>query len=292
MHNKKLLKDIVIVNTTERLPGPLCSYLLSEMGAKVFRVIQNNKPDPFSTSELNLFDSTFKNWFEKIHANQELIYVDDFSEIHSKIRNIDVIIGSQKTINQLKRTDKTLVYLKVQASRDPLKKSLHDLNALALSGLLSIHVEQNIKSHVVRPPFLPVAGIMFAQSMATQVLAMLLERHKNNCVVEDTIYLDEVVQLFSQVFYKNDQPFVSLHNGKYPCYNIYTLADGKHLALAAIEEKFWINFNKCFAFNYSLEDRFDPNNRVIGELETFFRQKKSSELLKICQGQDICLSLF
>ena len=79
--------------------------------------------------------------------------------------------------------------------------------------------------------------------MALQILAGLWKATKELGPVEvDSYLLDNIQEVFGPLWSKRlcqsgEDTF--LHNGAFPCYNLYRTVDGFYLAVACIEEKFW-----------------------------------------------------
>jgi crotonobetainyl-CoA:carnitine CoA-transferase CaiB-like acyl-CoA transferase len=80
--------------------------------------------------------------------------------------------------------------------------------------------------------------------------------------------------------------------GAHPFYSVYETKDGKHLALGALEPKFWQEF--CDAINRpDLEDKQyadgKDRERLFGELQALFRSRTCAEWLETFAGRDVCI---
>jgi crotonobetainyl-CoA:carnitine CoA-transferase CaiB-like acyl-CoA transferase len=82
-------------------------------------------------------------------------------------------------------------------------------------------------------------------------------------------------------------------DGSFPFYGVYVCADGKHVSLGALEQKFWTGF--CHMVNKPewLPLQFsmgDEKRKVREEIASLFKTKSRDEWLKLGEVHDICLS--
>ena len=304
--NKNLLEGLKIIDLSHRLPGPLCGKILSDLGAEVIKIEDVEFKDPFLSGLFAQFDSSFIHWYEELNSNKKVQRFDfnsseDIEAINKIIMSSDAIIMGlpPKTRTKLKLDDQNLLFkkpfvvLELLASKEG-GKSLHDLNALAESGLLSMHVSSN-KENIIAPPLLPISGITFGHKGATDLISGLLNANKINETVFIKTYLDESTDNILGIFWpKKDRALNRtefLHNGKYPCYNIYKTKDDKYIALAAVEEKYWNRFCELFNIDKNI-NRFEIDNRNSFEIiAKSIQQYSSLEIAKLIQNEDICLSM-
>lgn len=83
-----------------------------------------------------------------------------------------------------------------------------------------------------------------------------------------------------------------LLGGSYACYQIYPTADGRHLSLGALEEKFWDSFCRLIDRGDYVDRQMDlaAQPEMIRSLQEMFLQKSQAGWLEFFAGQDICLS--
>jgi alpha-methylacyl-CoA racemase len=307
--SEKLLEGITIIDFSHRLPGPFAGHVLANLGAKVYKVEDQQFKDSFLSGAFSEMDQSFAHWYEELNGNKEILRFNfkdsaDQEKIRSLIKNADGVILSlpDKIKNILGLDpdsleawgDKALALIEPLASMKG-KQNLHDINALAESGLLSLHLEGRSDA-VIAPPFLPLSGIGFGHKIATDMIAAILKSKIQKRVLHHRLYLFETtLELFSPFWPKKDRQQARgkfLHNGLFPCYNLYRLKDGNYAALAAVEEKFWRAF--CQIMELEVEDkrRFDPEDKNLFKLlADKFQEIDSEELLKISSTQELCLSL-
>ena len=300
-------KRIKILDLTHRLPGPLAGKVLSELGYEVIKIEDEKHKDPFLSGAFSDFDDSFEDWYRVLNENKKIVRVDfkapDIkSIIAGYLKEADGVLLSlsPKLKENLGLDDQSLAALnrplavvELEASKSH-NKAMHDLNALALSGFLALHVA-HVDNQIVDPPFFPIAGIAFGQQVATQILANLLAARENNHLVKSVSYLYETAEsIFSPFWSKELQSKKSskfLHDGAYPCYSLYRLKDGNYVALAAVEDKFWSDLIDLFHISLPLEKRFDRDAQAFQKVSDIFAKMDTSEIENITRGKELCLSI-
>lgn len=300
-----LLEGITIIDFSNRLPGPLAGKILSDLGAIVIKIEDNQFKDPFLDQEISKFDPSFVTWYETLNAKKKIKYFDfnsesDQKEIFNLISKADaVIMGLPKfTRQKLKVTNedlhfnKSFVALELHASSIS-KNPMHDLNALASSGLLSLYIGKENKK-IIPPPFLPIAGISFGQKIATELIAGLLKsRIKNQTIFLKSYLEDNTLNLLGIFWSKKDRENANtkyLHNGKYPCYSIYQTKDLSYIALAAVEEKFWNKFCEIFKIKTNLDRFYCHDDQLFKLISDKLNSLTLLEIKNLIGTEDICLT--
>lgn len=294
-----LLNNYTILDLSHRLPGPLAGKVLTDLGANVIKVEDEVFKDPFLSGLFNDSDNHFINWYEQLNSAKKIVRFsfkgdDSKSRMAELLSSADAIILAQpKKINDLLGINKehiletypNLTVIELKAG-DGKFKNLHDLNALALAGLLDMHIESRDEK-IIHPPFLPVSGITFGHWVATKLLAALLSKTKwTQASLQEAT--ENVLVPFSSS--GSDLPRY-LHNGKFPCYCLYKTSDDRALAVAAVEDKFWIRFTEIFKLDLSMEDRFDTSDATFEFISKKISNMSSSEVSNLLDGEDICLTL-
>jgi crotonobetainyl-CoA:carnitine CoA-transferase CaiB-like acyl-CoA transferase len=300
-------KRIKILDLTHRLPGPLAGKVLSELGYEVLKIEDEKHKDPFLSGAFSDFDDSFEDWYRVLNENKKIVRLDfkapDIkSIIAGYLKEADGVLLSlsPKLKESLGLDDKSLAALnrpiavvELEASKSH-NKAMHDLNALALSGFLALHVA-HVDDQIVDPPFFPIAGIAFGQQVATQILANLLEARENNHLVKSVSYLYETAESILSPFWSKELQAQKrtkfLHNGAYPCYSLYRLKDGNYVALAAVEDKFWSDLIDLFHISLPLEKRFDRDAQAFQKVSDIFAKMDTSEIENITRGKELCLSI-
>jgi alpha-methylacyl-CoA racemase len=300
-----MLSNLTILDFSHRLPGPLAGKILSDLGARVLKIEDSTRKDPFISGMFSEFDQSFEHWYEELNQKKQIIRLDFKSpgvkeEIQHYLKDASGVILSlsEKLKTQLGLTKEELkefplAAIELEASSRH-HKALHDLNALAMSGILSLHVAHE-NGDILRPPFLPVAGIAFGQQIATEMLAMILKVRENKKFIHSTCYLYESTEkIFSLFWPKKERDLhqtLFLHNGAYPCYSLYRLKDHNYLAVAAVEEKFWVDLTETFSIPWAKEKRFDRGEEGFQVLSSVFAKLSSSEIETMSKNKELCITI-
>lgn len=301
-----MLKGIKIIDLTHRLPGPLAGKILQELGAEVIKIEDQTHKDPFLSGMFSEFDQSFEDWYQELNGNKKIVRLDFKSEnikqeIASYIKDADGVLLSlsPKLKAKLGLDDESLhgaaplAVVELEASSTH-NKAMHDLNALAISGFLSLHVA-NETAEVVPPPFLPVAGIAFGQQVATQLLANIIQMRSSQQLVKSVCYLHDTAENLFHPFWskklRSENKTKFLHNGAYPCYSLYRSKDGNYVAVAAVEEKFWSDLIDTFKISLPLNKRFETDSKAFHEVASVFAKLNTSEIETLAKDKELCLSI-
>lgn len=285
---------LCVTEITTRLPGPLAGSLFVDKGFDVHRVEWLDKPDAFKEGLVAQRNPLFQEWYQNINRGKKIHKLSlceqqtNHESLRRIIENSDILIlavsGGEKELISKLIGSKTKVVINLVASEKE-HKFLHDLNALAQSGLLHF---DNDKA----PPPLPYGGIVFSAKIVIDALCALLEyqNHKKTLFIQSG--LEEAIALFlEKLLPKKNEDFKALHNGKFPCYQIYKISDGNHVALAAIEEHFWHKILAALDLPTKLE-RFDTTGETQSLLAQKLLTKKTKDIEDILsQIGPSCLTL-
>jgi crotonobetainyl-CoA:carnitine CoA-transferase CaiB-like acyl-CoA transferase len=300
-------KKLKIIDLTHRLPGPLAGKILCDLGHEVIKIEDEKHKDPFLSGMFSSFDESFEDWYKELNQQKKIVRLDfKSSDIKEKIKehlkDADGILLSLSPKlkdllgvddESLKAFSHPLAVVELEASQHHLK-AMHDINALALSGFLSLHVAQTDRP-IVAPPFLPVAGIAFGQQVATQLLSNLIQAREDKKLVKSVSYLYESAESILKPFWspalQKQKRTQFLHNGAYPCYSLYRLKDGNYVALAAVEDKFWQDFIEIFKISLPLEERFNKNASSFQKVADAFAKLDTSEIETMTRNKELCLSI-
>lgn len=308
-------QKFLILDFTQRLPGPYASMILGQLGLQVIKIEDEENPDPFDYQAKEYHQRSFPSWYQEMNQAKKILKLncnskDDVKKLHELLRQCDGILlphssPIQKklqldltTLSKLDRPKKSLAILEVKSGRDD-KLPMHDLNALAESGLLNLYLANlDPTLTMIPPPFLPLAGMSFGQYMATEMLSLLMESRETQQVLTRSTYLVDVAKNLLRPLWSEDlenthlnNPYRYLHNGAYPCYHIYQTADDHYLAFAAVEEKYWLKAKELFSIPIpNNEDRFSTDENFFQLMAQTFKQYSLDECRQLLKNHNICLT--
>jgi alpha-methylacyl-CoA racemase len=174
----------------------------------------------------------------------------------------------------------------------------HDLNYLAVAGFLA-----NTEPGVAGKP--PVPGATVADSAAggmhavIAILAALVARSRTG----DGSYLDVAVSdgvLALMALQVDDhlatgaapQPGSAPLGGRFACYDTYPAGDGRWLAVAAIEAKFWANLCHRLGLDDCVDKQWDTaaQDEVRARLTAAFAARSRDEWTDALAAADTCVT--
>ncbi|NUR58195.1 MAG: CoA transferase [Catenulispora sp.] len=170
----------------------------------------------------------------------------------------------------------------------------HDLDYLAVGGYLAVG-ETGTRGN----PALP--GATLADSAAGgmhAVIAILAALLKGEGTHLDVSVADGVLSLMSlavdEYLATGDEPGYqhSMTSGRYACYATYPAADGKWLAVAAIEPKFWANFCRLLGLEkWAAHQRDDAvQDHIRADITAALATRDRDEWISVLSGSDTCVA--
>lgn len=168
----------------------------------------------------------------------------------------------------------------------------HDLTYCAVSGALSSTGTRD-QPVITFPPIADHAGAMQATN---SILAALLQRTRSGkgafidvSLCESTLAW-QYLTLFEAKRGGENQREELLINGGAACYNIYKTADGRFVALAALEEKFWHAFCEAIGRMEWLSRQHEalPQRELIHELRELFATGSLNHWQTLLGSVDCC----
>jgi alpha-methylacyl-CoA racemase len=306
-----MLQDCTIIDFSRLLPGPLATQMLAQLGARVLKVEHPQRGDlakfqpPFVDGQSSLY--------RLLNFNKTIWEIDYQSppgreDLLEKIRHADAFIeqfrpgamaGMGLDYETLKTINPRLVYVSLSGygqEGDLAQAAGHDLNYLAESGILSLNTDASGRPILPGVQMADIAGGAYGTVMAC--LAGLLAREKTGQGgYYDVGMFQAVLPLLSlpasQHFGGLDPYGMNMLSGGLVNYNVYRCADGRWIALGALEIKFWNNFCSLVDRpNWQRQNHFELSVHSFpqAEVEDLFLQKNMAEWLALSRHLDVCLS--
>lgn len=174
----------------------------------------------------------------------------------------------------------------------------HDLDYLATSGFL--HCSGRTADGRPALPGATVADIAAGGMQAAMaVMAALLRRERTGAgehldvSIADgafammSLYVDEYLATGTE-----PGPGHYVLTGRYACYDTYTCADGRHLAMAAIEPRFWANLCRLVGLERHVEHQLDDERQdeVRADLAAVLATRTRDEWVELLGPADTCVA--
>ncbi|MBA4419149.1 MAG: CoA transferase [Syntrophus sp. (in: bacteria)] len=303
------LEGYKILDLTQRLPGPLCTLILADMGMDVIKIEEPKRGD--FTRSMPPFYNNQGALFVFLNRNKRSIALDLKSmagrEIFLKMAaTADVVLegskpGFMQTLKvdyeEVKKVNPGVVYCSLSGygQDGPYRdRAGHDLNYNAIAGILAMTGNE-------AGPALP--GLLLADvagGLAAVIAIMMGLLHKEKTGHGQYVDVSMFDVLFSWFSLTNvaqsialDKPLLreeGAFTGKLACYQMYRTKDDQYVTLGSLEQKFWNQF--CASIDREdlrdgyLEDERQPYLKE--ELRQMFASKEKDEWMNLFADKDFC----
>ncbi len=250
-----LLSGLRVLDLTRNLPGPFATRLLADLGATIVKV---EPPEGDPARPLAAL-------FEALNHGKECRSIDfrssaDLDRLRAWVQEADVLLDSFRpgvlqglgldaaTLHAL-TPRLVMVSITGYGQHGPwAQKAGHDLNFMALSGVLDQMRAPTGELALSNVQWGDLAGGSAMACIA--VLAAVFEaqktgqgRHLDVSMVHglhaQLVMPQATGAMLAPLLGRRPGAGEDLLNGVLPCYNLYATQDGRHLAVGALEFKFW-----------------------------------------------------
>jgi alpha-methylacyl-CoA racemase len=306
------LSELIVLDFSTLLPGPLASLILAEAGATIIKVEKPGGGDEMRGYRPRVDENSLN--FHLLNRGKKSLALDlkdptDRQYLDQWIEKADVILeqfrpGTMKRLNldyeTVRKINPAIIYCSLtgwgQTGPKALKAS-HDLNFMAESGLLGLSCGKDGTPGL--PPILAADIAGGSLPAVTNILLALMHRSSTgqgthlDIAMADSLYMFAYESLGAGLAYGQWAAANSgLTTGGSARYWIYTAADGRHLAVAPLEDKFWNNFCQIISLSNELRDAPPERHEDVADaVQTIIGNKDSSHWMKKFEGQDVCCSL-
>ncbi len=270
----KPLEGITVLDLSRMLPGAVLARLLLDLGARVIKVEDPAGGDPFRYAP-PLVEGVGAG-FALCYRGARSVALDLRRPEHADAvgrlaATADVLVESFRSgrmdswglgARSLVEANPRLVYCSLSASGRTGPEAggvAHDLNATARSGALHAMWTDPL-------PRLQLADVGTALLASSAILAALLARQRTGrgAILDQPLAtgpLPFVSLLMAEASADGPGTVGLLLTGRCPCYRTYTCGDGKGIAVAALEPRFWSDFLALLDLPELEDAGYDPGER-------------------------------
>jgi len=253
------LSGVRVIDLCRQLPGAFATGLLGDMGAEIIKIEEPGDGDPMRAYEPRIGASSAYTWVTDRNKRSVALNLRDprgAALVRRLASTADAVLESFRPgvaerlgvgPAEMQRENPRLVYCSISgygASGPLAGEAGHDINYIGRAGMLSVTGVDG------RPaiPGVQVADLAGGALMGlTGLLAAMLNAARTGrgdhveVSMTDGAFALMAVNLAVNFAGGHEPGWESeLLNGSVPCYNVYACADGRHLTVGALEEKFWI----------------------------------------------------
>ena len=293
------LSGITVIDLSRLLPGPYCSMILADHGARVIAV----------EDKRFLADGLFFNLINRNKEHMSLnLKTDQGREIFSRLlEKADVLMEGfrpgvvdrlgvdYKTVS---RANPKIIYCAITGygQNGPFRDRVgHDVNYLSYAGVLDLIGEKD------RPPSIP--GVQIADiagggmNAAIGILLALFARQQTGkgqyidvSMTDGMVGFLPAALFFRQLTGQEPRRADGLLSHRYACYNTYETADGRYLSIGAVENRFWMQLCDTLEVPEYGPLQYDDQRReeILQYMRATFKQKTLDEWDSILADLDIC----
>jgi alpha-methylacyl-CoA racemase len=317
-----VLSGVRVIDLTRLLPGPMTTRHLSDLGASILKV---QSPDPAQADYAKTMgaaqdmdgDSTY--FYRHCNAGKHDLTLDlkqatDRAHLLELCKTADVVIESFRpgvmhklglSFEALQAVNPSISLVSITGygqSGDWAGAAGHDINYMALSGQL--HELCGADGHITLPniQYGDLLGGAMTAALATVSAILHAQLQGRGCWMDvsmtASLLAHNVMPLFAvQASGVTPTAGTALLNGGVPCYCAYRTLDGRHLAVGALELKFWQAL--CHALNrpdwavqhWSLgsHQAGDAHAQALAhEVASLIASQTLAHWLTVFQGVDCC----
>jgi len=308
---KQPLAGVCVLDFSTLLPGPLATLLLAEAGAEVIKIERPGAGDEMRTYEPK-FGAASVN-FALLNRGKRSVAIDlkapdALSRLRPLLERADVVVeqfrpGVMDRLGlgyaALAAINPRIIYCAITGYGQTGPKAqvaAHDLNYVAESGLLGLSAGAD-GAPIVPPALIAdIAGGTYPALI--NILLALRQRDASGRGCKLDVAMADNLFTFMYWALGNGQaagawprPGGELVTGGSPRYQIYRTQDGRFLAAAPLEQKFWDNF--CAAIELAQEwrdDARDPGGTRTA-VAACIASATSSVWRDRFKGKDVCCAI-
>ncbi len=296
------LSGVTVLDLSRLLPGPFCSMILADHGARVI-AIEDRKQ--YQADGLFL-PNVCRN---KQHMALDLKSASGKEIFFKLVEQADVILeGFRPGVVQrlgvdyetVCRVKPEIIYCSVTGygqTGEYRDRVGHDANYLGYAGVLNMIGAAN------GPPSIP--GVQIADmagggmNAAIGILLALFAREKTGeGQYVDIAMTDGMVGLLPVALYwkaltgETPRRGDNMLSHRYACYNTYETADGRHMVVGAVEGKFWQAICERLGLSEFAGHQYDDDRReeIIAVFRDTFRTKTMAQWEELLADLDLCVS--
>jgi crotonobetainyl-CoA:carnitine CoA-transferase CaiB-like acyl-CoA transferase len=301
------LKGIRVLDITRLLPGGFCTYLLSSYGAEVVKVEEPGLGDymrdlPPLVEGTSLVHTMINRG--KLSVGIDLKNQGGKEVLRRLIKRSDVFVEGFRpgaaerlgfSFEEVKKLNRRIVYCSISSfghSSPMSSMPAHDLNIEAMSGLMG---------SVRRPevPYVQLGDYVSGMYAALGIMAALQRGTRRRAEYVDVPMVQSIMSMLmlpASSYFATGRPPArgqSLVFGSEPYYGIYETADGRYLAVAAIEPRFWENLMRELGLSHLSSLRLGTRrerSRLAKEMRKVFASRTQEAWSELLMGRDTCVT--
>jgi crotonobetainyl-CoA:carnitine CoA-transferase CaiB-like acyl-CoA transferase len=292
------LAGITVIDLSRLLPGPYCSMILADHGARVIGIedrkyeaeglmvatISRNKEH----MALDLKSEAGRRIFFQLAAKADVV-LEGFRP--GVVDRLGVDFAAVRAV----RPDIVYCSLTGYGQTGPFRdRAGHDVNYLGYAGVL------DLIGYADQPPAIPgvqIADMVGGLNAALGILLALLVRERTGegqyidiAMTDAMLGMMPVALLMRQLLGAAPQRGAGMLAHRYACYNTYATKDDRYIGVGCVEQRFWEKLCRFLEMPELIPRQYDEAHRTdtIARLRRKFKARTLEEWELAMQGLDIC----
>lgn len=299
------LAGLRVLDLSRHLPGPYVTAALADLGATVVKIEEKEFGDPtrgVPPAVDDGSDSALHAWLNrgKRSVALDLKSKEGIAVVQALAARSDVLVESFRPgvmrrlgleAARLRRANPKLLFVSLSgygATGPKSRRATHDLNIMGEVGLLSGGAS-------VSPGL--VADTAAGLLTLVAILAKLKDHGRRGYRggVVDLSIMDGALALISAPLVRSLSAPNLEHDelwGSHACYRVYDCADGRRIALGALEPQFWRAICEALGFKDHARAQWSRKKQgeITADLERTFKTKTRAEWLALLDPLDACVT--
>jgi alpha-methylacyl-CoA racemase len=309
------LANIRIVDLTRLLPGPACTRMLAEMGAQVTKI---EPPEGDYANRLGLPQDAPRDQvaplYKIVNRGKTVERIDlktkvGYEQLLALVRDSDALIesfrpGVMKKLSldyeALKSINPSLVYCAISgygSASTWAHRAGHDINYLAMSGVLDQIGERGRPPSISNWQIADLAGGALAAAMRVCAALVRMKTTGEGGFVDVSMTHEvaalNVIAEHGLALRQSKPRGEDWLTGGWPCYGVYATNDQRHLAVGALEPKFWTALCDAVAKPHLKALGWSEGSvglRVRKELADYFSEQPLAHWIEFFEPLDCCVT--
>ncbi len=305
------LKDLLILDFSTLLPGPMATLLLADAGAEVIKIERPGTGDDMRGYAPDVAGEGIN--FAMLNRGKHSIALDlkdpaARARLMPLLQRADILVEQFRPgvmarlglgYDEIRAINPRIIYCSISgwgASGPKRADAGHDLNYMAETGILGLSLGAD--GAPILPPILAADIAGGAYPATINILLALRQRDQTGAGCHIDVAMGENLLPFlywalgnANALRRWPVPGEETVTGGSPRYRIYRTRDDRFIAAAPLEDKFWANFTRIIDLPAALcDDSRDPAVTA-GAVAARIRSRDAADWVAAFAGVDVCCSL-
>lgn len=301
---KGALAGYRILDFSKLLPGPLATMWMAQQGAEVIKVERPQSPDPVRFyppmvdgvsayySALNKGKKSLSVDYRADEGREQLLRLIETTDVVLEQFRPGVMEAFGLGFETLQERNPKIIMVSITGYGQQGEMAAfpgHDINYLSYSGVLDSQRDMEGKPIISAAQLADVAGGSMQALNATT--SALLHRERTGEGQKVDVSMTHAVSVLNSL--RAAEELATGQSGGYlsgaiASYNVYKCADGRHVALGALEPKFWQKF--CNLMGHPEWGGRLMEMELIAEVAAVFASESMEFWREKLENEGVCLS--